>query len=299
MPPSHSRLRVFEQPDRCPDSLRLSSVPERPPLRDALFQNRRSCQVREFFRSGSVTGVRTDHTVRTRTLQNCRYVREAETGDVNSKNAHTVSRARQVDGAKQTSPPGRRGRPRDDRIDERILEAGFIELAEGGISHFSVAAVARRAEVAKGTVYLRWPRRDDLILDSAARMVGRIGPAEATTIEEQLLELTDRWAADLARPRAVELLLRVDADRDKFPDLFEQIYENVQAVGNLVVERTLCEAEKRGEIKMPTTVRVLVRIFTGTLFAEALGHIPAGEIGPEFRRGLVDVLMAALRPSDH
>jgi AcrR family transcriptional regulator len=199
--------------------------------------------------------------------------------------------------AKKQNGAGRRGRPRDDDIDERILEAGFIELAEGGISHFSVSAVARRAGVAKGTVYLRWPSREQLVLDSSARLVAKISPPRPGPVEQQLLELTEHWAAVFATPRAVELLLRIDADRDKFPNLFRAIFEGVQGAGNRIVERTLREAEKRDEIAIPASTTVLTRMFVGSMFVEALAHTPAGEVSPEFRQGLVDTLMAAFRCS--
>lgn len=56
-----------------------------------------------------------------------------------------------------------RGRPRDSRIDARILDAAQIELAESGFIAFSVEGVAARAEVSKAAVYRRFPSRDALL----------------------------------------------------------------------------------------------------------------------------------------
>ena len=57
-----------------------------------------------------------------------------------------------------------RGRPRDTRIDARILDAAQVELAECGFIAFSVEGVAARAEVSKAAVYRRFPSRDALLM---------------------------------------------------------------------------------------------------------------------------------------
>jgi AcrR family transcriptional regulator len=191
---------------------------------------------------------------------------------------------------------GHIGRPRDEAYNDRILQAGFEELARAGISHFSVSAVARRARVAKGTIYLRWPSREQLILDSSALVVRDFTAPRAGTIGEQLLELTGHWSAVFAQPRAVELLLRVDADRDKHPELFRTIFENVQGAGNRIVEQTIRDAQLRGEVDPTLDPALLTRMFVGSLFVEALAHTPAGAISMDFRTGMVAALVRAMRP---
>lgn len=55
------------------------------------------------------------------------------------------------------------GRPRDPEIERAVLQAGLDLLAERGIKAVTHSAVARRAGVARATVYLRWPTHDDLV----------------------------------------------------------------------------------------------------------------------------------------
>lgn len=186
-----------------------------------------------------------------------------------------------------------RGRPRDDGLDERILVAGFEELSRGGVSHFSVSAVARRAGVAKGTIYLRWPTREQLILDASALILSHLAPPRPTSITAELIELAEQWTAVFSQPRAVELLLRIDADRDAHPVLFREIFQRVQGAGNRIVEQTLRSAQARRELDPSVDAALLTRMFIGTLFVEALSHTPAGQITREFRVQLVEAIVRA------
>jgi AcrR family transcriptional regulator len=189
-----------------------------------------------------------------------------------------------------------RGRPRDEAFDGRILREGFQELARGGISHFSVAAVARRAGVAKGSVYLRWPTRDQLILDSSLVLLTPITTPRPGSARDQLEELADQWAKAFDEPGSVQVLLRIDADRDENPELFEQIFGRLQGAGNRIIEKTISQAQASGVFDPLVPTTVVARMFVGAMFVEALSHNPAGGISPEFRRDVVDLLMKALRP---
>lgn len=190
-----------------------------------------------------------------------------------------------------------RGRPRDEDLHRRVLEAGFEELAEGGISHFSVTAVARRAGVAKGSIYLRWPSREQLIVDSAKQLAISITAPEGATFREQLEHFTDQWAAAFARPRAMEVLLRVDADRDAFPELFQQIFHHMQGAGNRLLQQAVVEAQGRGEVDPALSPVLVNRLVVGPMFVEALAYTPAGHVSERFRRELIDALMAISRVS--
>lgn len=201
-------------------------------------------------------------------------------------------------GANGESNANGRGRPRDEEFDARILAAGFDELSRSGISHFSVAAVARRAGVSKGSIYLRWPTREQLIFDCALQVRAGITSPGRNNLRGDLEQLADQWAEAFSRPRAIEVLLRVDADREEFPELFQRIYEHLQEAGNRVIAEAILEARERGEIAESVSLTLVNRMFVGAMFVQALRRTPHGAstITPEFRRELVDFLVAALAP---
>jgi AcrR family transcriptional regulator len=83
----------------------------------------------------------------------------------------------------------------------RLLEAAGDLLIGRGARGFTVADVAQRAHVGKGTVYLYWPTKEDLL-------VGLIGRAFLGLIDDLIQTLTEQ--PDLARPsRFCPLMLQI------------------------------------------------------------------------------------------
>ena len=76
-----------------------------------------------------------------------------------------------------TPAPARKAAPRFRRLPgERpgqILDAALIEFGEKGLAHARLDDVARRAGVAKGTVYLYFPTKDDLFRAMVRHLAGR------------------------------------------------------------------------------------------------------------------------------
>ena len=56
------------------------------------------------------------------------------------------------------------GRPRDARADEEIRSAALSLIRESGYRAVSIAAIAKKAGVARQSVYNRWPTKADLVL---------------------------------------------------------------------------------------------------------------------------------------
>jgi AcrR family transcriptional regulator len=72
------------------------------------------------------------------------------------------------------------GRPRRAAVDAAIVRAAIELVTEEGAQGATLSAVARRAGVARATVYLRWPTRSALI-----------GAAARAAVGGQLMPLTD------------------------------------------------------------------------------------------------------------
>jgi AcrR family transcriptional regulator len=66
----------------------------------------------------------------------------------------------------------RQGRPRDTATDAAIIRAAVEVITESGAQATTLTAVAKRAGVARATVYLRWPTRSALIGAAARAAVG-------------------------------------------------------------------------------------------------------------------------------
>ena len=66
-------------------------------------------------------------------------------------------------GGEQSSRREGPGRPRDPAADAAILRAAADLLAERGVDRISIELIARRAGVAKVTVYRRWSSKEELL----------------------------------------------------------------------------------------------------------------------------------------
>lgn len=60
----------------------------------------------------------------------------------------------------------RRTGGRSARVRAAVLEHALFELSENGYLGFSIASVAKRAQVHETTIYRRWPTREELIMDA-------------------------------------------------------------------------------------------------------------------------------------
>ncbi len=104
-----------------------------------------------------------------------------------------------------------RGRPRDQRAENAVLDAALVLFAEGGLTSTTFDGVAKLAGVSRSTVYRRWRTREDLLI-AALQLVRTRGEsgvedwtarshAEVMSIFRALTvrALTDRHSMDLLR----------------------------------------------------------------------------------------------------
>lgn len=110
----------------------------------------------------------------------------------------------QVDGAEDPRPEGTR---------ERILDAALEVLRDVGHGQFSVQKVAREAGVYQGNITYYWPRRRDLVLALALRVVEEyrrafvVGSTLATGApEERAAAVVRAMVDDAVSPERVRLL---------------------------------------------------------------------------------------------
>jgi AcrR family transcriptional regulator len=184
------------------------------------------------------------------------------------------------------------GRPRDSRIDESVLDAAVREISDHGLRNFSVARVAKGAGVARATVYLRWPDKNQLILD-ALRHTGRpLRRPDQGHLRGDLEVLVDNWARIFNDPVMSRLLAHVEADRFHLPEVVDEYTRTIALPYNEAVERVLSDARARGEVRPDVDIEAAARCLVGGLYLEA--RFTEANVSAEFRRGLVSLLLTAL-----
>ena len=183
-----------------------------------------------------------------------------------------------------------RGRPRAQDVDARILEAAVAELAETGFAAFSPLAVAARAGVAKGTVYLRWPTRDALALDAVASVSAGIEDPDTGAVRTDLLALADQFDTVFADP-GLKLLLRFSLETEAQPELYRRYQEEVAARRNAVVDHVIERARQRGELREDVEPHLVTGALVGSLFFHTAVGTPPTRLTARQRTLLVDQLL--------
>jgi AcrR family transcriptional regulator len=182
--------------------------------------------------------------------------------------------------------PGRGGRPPDGRAGRRnerraeILSAALDEFAACGFAQARLDDVARRAGVAKGTIYLYFRDKQSLFQELVRTMlsplVGAIAaaPLEDLPIRAVVEMIVDVFVNEIYGTPRQDVIRLIISEGPRFPKLAEFYYGEVIARVLPVVRARLALAAERGEIAHDALARfpqllvapALMAILWGSLF---------------------------------
>lgn len=150
------------------------------------------------------------------------------------------------------------------------------EVAEHGINDVTLASIARRAHIAKSTVYLRWPSLLDLLAEALIEVVD-FGPVPDTgALRSDLSALAEQVVRVSMTSPMLELHLQFTAMGDRAPELYRKFHDRDMTMGvsrgRVVFER----ARRRGEIRENLDLDEATSAFMGALLMNALIASPAG-----------------------
>ncbi len=144
---------------------------------------------------------------------------------------------------------------------DAILEAALDEFSARGFEATRLDDVAKRADVAKGTIYLHFKDKEDLfqelIRSNMTPVVGTIETAFATdlplrVIVDQVIEFFVREVYGTRRKQLIRLII---SEGPRFPALAEFYYREVLSRGLKAVRGLLRRAYERGELADDTLLR--------------------------------------------
>jgi AcrR family transcriptional regulator len=179
---------------------------------------------------------------------------------------------------------------------ERILSAAQAIVAEQGYAGCSVAAVARRARVATGSVYRHFPAKADLVAEvfrtAARREVDAVARAAAleSTAAEAIAAVVETFAGRALRaPRMAYALLAepagpaVEAERLVFRRAYAEAFGGI-----------LTRGIAAGELPAQD-VSVSAAALVGALGEALVGPLAAGAAGVPARDATHDLIIFAQR----
>lgn len=168
---------------------------------------------------------------------------------------------------KQGNPVRRpRGRPRDPRVEGAVLGATRELLLERGYGGLTIAAVADAAGVGKGTIYLRWPDKESLVVGALAELWEPIADPDTGSLRDDLVAVMGRAMREMnGRPGA--MLREVLAEVPRCPAL--EAYWRNDIVGPWVdlVEACFARAVSRREMRSDVDTQSARQVLLSPLFA--------------------------------
>lgn len=171
--------------------------------------------------------------------------------------------------SKREQPPGP-GRPRDPDVDAAILRAGLEVLIEQGVAGASIDRIAKRADVAKVTVYRRWSSKEDLLADAIEAAREEIPAADETDTPAEDLpgiidQLLPQWSEALTRPRLRVLSARLLGAAPDHPKLLEAYREHHLEPRRERALATLHRARDAGVLAPEADLDMLIDMMNGAI----------------------------------
>jgi len=188
--------------------------------------------------------------------------------------------------------PALRGRPRDLAADERMLSATFRQLVAVGYSGLSIEAVASDADVAKTTIYRRYPTKRDLVV-AALREATPFPPPSLDLPAHEALDAFVRGAiATLIESGAFRVLGSLLVEDQREPGLLDEFRQRILEPRRLMVEAMLRRGIERGELRPEIDPLIVTEMIAGAVFGH---HVILGLQNDEaWIESLVEHVWAAI-----
>lgn len=163
--------------------------------------------------------------------------------------------------------PGNPSKPRRQRRKQarpaEIIEAGLMEFAARGFAGTKMEDVARRAGVAKGTIYLYFPDKQSLFTAAVrSRVVPLIGEVEEQIKcfpgpTDALLKFTiETIHAQVVNSDFKVLIRMIIAEGQNFPELVDLYYQETVAKGRAMLSAIVKRGIARGEFRESAIAQV-------------------------------------------
>lgn len=186
----------------------------------------------------------------------------------------------------------RRGRPRQEALDQRILQATLHLLAERGYAHMSLDDIATAAHTTRATIYLRYPSK--AVLAATALIHGRrsfTSPPLVGNLRQDLVTQLRNFQESMAAPYSLPIIGAALAEEHATPELLAALREQVVGSRRQMLRSILQQAQLRQELAPQVDIDLAVTQLVGSYYASAIAGDP---ILPDWPERLVDQVLAGI-----
>lgn len=188
-------------------------------------------------------------------------------------------------------------RRRGAALEDAILSAAWAELTEVGYTAFSVEAVAARARTGKASIYRRWSRKQDLVMDA---LCARLPTPQDCGIEPVLddsittadaLRTIARVISGLLHSPAGDAMRAVKCEAAADPELARAIDERFQAPRRAAMVALLQRGVARGEVRPEAATELVADVLPAVL-----SHRIVLQREPVSEQDITDIIEQVLIP---
>jgi AcrR family transcriptional regulator len=180
------------------------------------------------------------------------------------KDEHYKSKETGAEDQPSRAVPAQGASSRSERAAERraaIVDAAFDEFVARGFTATRIDDIAKRAGVAKGTIYLHFKDKEsmfeELVRTAIVPLVTRLAapPAPGGTVREAVEKLAETFIREVATTRRGDIVRLIVSEGPRFPTIADFYYREVVSRG-LGAMRALIELGiARGEIPQGNLAR--------------------------------------------
>ena len=187
----------------------------------------------------------------------------------------------------------RPGRPRDQRVDERILDAALSRLVRSGYEGLRVDDVATDARVAKTTLYRRWASKEALVADVMRRLyLDRIQATDHRDLRADLVALlSESFELLFEGPgRVIEDLVRESGASRELAEVVRSTTEARRRAFHQAMNRGVA----RGELDPAADHELVIDLLVGPLWTRLLvtdRPMTSGDV-----EAIVDAVLSGVSP---
>jgi AcrR family transcriptional regulator len=196
------------------------------------------------------------------------------------------------------APVKPRGRPRDPLIEDAVLRATRHRLAVDGYTRMTIGDIAADAGVTRPTVYRRWPRKHDLVVDAldyAFRAEQAANPPldlDAMSPRDALSEAVRRLNPRAHNPTGIMLVGNVLAEAAHNPALLELVRVHALQPRQQQFIATLRALQDRGALSPELDLDILADLCTGSYLS---AFLRTGGDTDDLPTRIVDTLWPTIR----
>lgn len=191
------------------------------------------------------------------------------------------------------TPPARRhrGRPRDPRVEGLVLAATRGILVDRGFGRLTIAAVADIAGVGKGTIYLRWPDKESLVVAALGEIWEPLEVPSTGSLRGDLLAVL-RDASRHFNGTAGALLSSVVGEMPRYAQLLSLYTTSVLTPWNAVIRTVFDNGAARGEMRTGIDPQIAIDSLMGTMVSICI--VRGQKVTPAQTKALVDIFVGGV-----